>query len=326
LSTYTYENFEPELRSHISVPWKSVASHIFSGSLQASFLAQNWVDTAAIADSRSKGVDTEFKQGLSEQGGDHADELDDSNYGQVTTYDWNSPNTEIDWQRAGPGPSSSLQHKMPYDLDDDDQQIALTLSEFPQVDKEVAGRLTKLESIKHIPRINGSIPTYDDASADHQRLLDRLGLYGLTEQKIKGDGNCQFRALSDQLYRSPEHHKFVRKSVVTQLKAAPDAYSNYVPMKYTDYVKNMAKDGEWGDHVTLQAAADYYGVKISLITSFKDTCFIEITPNEQKSTREMYLSFWAEVHYNSIYPIGEKFLHHQAHYHGKKKHWLSKFF
>ncbi len=148
MSTYTYENFEPELRSHISVPWKSVASHIFSGSLQASFLAQNWVDTAAIADSRSKGVDTEFKQGLSEQGGDHADELDDSNYGQVTTYDWNSPNTEIDWQRAGPGPSSSLQHKMPYDLDDDDQQIALTLSEFPQVDKEVGGRLTKLESIK----------------------------------------------------------------------------------------------------------------------------------------------------------------------------------
>jgi hypothetical protein len=70
-------------------------------------------------------------------------------------------------------------------------------------------------------------------------------------------GWWQFRALSDQLYRSPEHHKFVRKSVVTQLKAAPDAYSNYVPMKYTDYVKNMAKDGEWGDHVTLQAAADY---------------------------------------------------------------------
>jgi hypothetical protein len=65
------------------------------------------------------------------------------------------------------------------------------------------------------------------------------------------------------------------------------------------------RNGEWGDHVTLQAAADYYGVKISLITSFKDTCFIEIVPTEQKSKREMYLSFWAEVHYNSIYPIGD---------------------
>jgi hypothetical protein len=29
--------------------------------------------------------------------------------------------------------------------------------------------------MQHIPRINGSIPTYDDASADHQRLLDRWG-------------------------------------------------------------------------------------------------------------------------------------------------------
>ncbi len=112
MSTYTYENFEPELRSHISVTWKSVGSHIFSGSLQASFLAQNWVDTTAIADSRSKGVDTEFKQGFSEQGGDHADKLDGSNYGQVTTYDLNSPNTEIDQQRVGPEPSSSFQHKM----------------------------------------------------------------------------------------------------------------------------------------------------------------------------------------------------------------------
>jgi hypothetical protein len=232
----------------------------------------------------------------------------------------------MDQQKPGSGSSSSLHHNRHYDLDKNDHQIALTLSEFPQMDKEVARRLTKFEPVKHIPRINGSIPTYDDASADHQRLLDRLDLYGLTEQKIKGDGNCQFRALSDQLYRTPEHHKFVRKSVVTQLKTTPDAYSNYVPMKYIDYLKNMAKNGEWGDHVTLQAAADYYGVKISLITSFKDTCFIEIVPTEQKSKREMYLSFWAEVHYNSIYPIGEKFLHHQAHYHGKKKHWLSKFF
>jgi hypothetical protein len=53
-------------------------------------------------------VDTKFF----EQGGDHADKLDDSNYGQVTTYDLNSPNTEIDQQRVGPEPSSSFQHKM----------------------------------------------------------------------------------------------------------------------------------------------------------------------------------------------------------------------
>jgi hypothetical protein len=73
-------------------------------------------------------------------------------------------------------------------------------------------------------------------------------LYGLVELKVKGDGNCQvrvqnpsfspfcmmasrsielliyfvwtlkqFRALSDQFYRTPEHHRFVRQQVVKQV-------------------------------------------------------------------------------------------------------------
>jgi hypothetical protein len=51
------------------------------------------------------------------------------------------------------------------------------------------------------------------------------------------------------------------------------------------------RSGEWGDHVTLQAAADYYGVRISLVTSFKDTCFIEIVPTQQKSKQGHYRAF-----------------------------------
>jgi hypothetical protein len=35
-----------------------------------------------------------------------------------------------------------------------------------------------------------------------------------------------------------------------------------------------------------------YGVKISLITSFKDTCFIEIVPKQHKSERGHYNSFF----------------------------------
>ncbi|KAA8518736.1 hypothetical protein F0562_016490 [Nyssa sinensis] len=159
--------------------------------------------------------------------------------------------------------------------------------------------------VPHIPRINGDIPSFDEATSDHQRLLDRLQLYDLVERKVQGDGNCQFRALSDQFYRSPEHHKFVRKQVVNQLKSNAKMYEGYVPMAYGDYLKMMSKSGAWGDHVTLQAAADSYGVKIWVITSFKDTCYIEILPKVEKSKRVIYLSFWAEVHYNSIYPQGD---------------------
>ncbi|KAL2320420.1 hypothetical protein Fmac_029389 [Flemingia macrophylla] len=109
---------------------------------------------------------------------------------------------------------------------------------------------------RHVPRINSFIPDISDASMDHHRLLQRLNTYGLSEVKVSGDGNCQFRALSDQLFKSPKHHKHVRKEIVKQLKDHHSLYECYVPMKYKQYCKKMAKSGEWGDHVTLQAASD----------------------------------------------------------------------
>lgn len=189
--------------------------------------------------------------------------------------------------------------------DGDDYSYTLDITDESDLDGEVEKRLYQMVPVPHIPRINGDIPSVDEATSDHQRLLDRLQLYDLIEHKVQGDGNCQFRALSDQFYRTPEHHKFVRKQVVRQLKAHPEMYEGYVPMEYAEYLKRMSKSGEWGDHVTLQAAADSYGVRILVVTSFKDTCYIEILPKDQKSKRVIYLSFWAEVHYNSIYPQGD---------------------
>ncbi|XP_038692849.1 OVARIAN TUMOR DOMAIN-containing deubiquitinating enzyme 9-like isoform X2 [Tripterygium wilfordii] len=147
--------------------------------------------------------------------------------------------------------------------------------------------LNQMVSVPHVPRINGEIPSIDEATLDHQRLLDRLQVYDLVERKVDGDGNCQFRALSDQFYRTAEHHEFVRQQVVNQLKSYPEIYEGYVPMAYGDYLEKMSKNGEWGDHVTLRAVADSYGVKIFVITSFKDTCYIEILPNVQRSKRDL---------------------------------------
>ncbi|KAK9120286.1 hypothetical protein Scep_018379 [Stephania cephalantha] len=91
---------------------------------------------------------------------------------------------------------------------EDDRMIAVVLSEeYAKLDNAVAGRLSNLAPIPHVPRINSFIPKLSDASLDYQRLLQRLNVYGLYEVKVSGDGNCQFRALSDQMYRSPEHHK-----------------------------------------------------------------------------------------------------------------------
>ncbi|KAG8483926.1 hypothetical protein CXB51_023417 [Gossypium anomalum] len=214
-------------------------------------------------------------------------------------------------------PHSSCSSSSPSDSEDFSGSLGLT--EGYLLDDEVGKRLNQMVPIPHVPRINGEIPSIDEAMSDHERLLSsylrlmldiflclsRLQVYGFMELKVQGDGNCQFRALSHQLFHTPDHHKIVRRQIVNQLKSNPDAYEGYVPMDYTDYLKKMSKSGEWGDHVTLQAAADSYGVRIFVITSFKDTCYIEILPNFQKMKSVIFLSFWAEVHYNSIYCQGD---------------------
>lgn len=40
--------------------------------------------------------------------------------------------------------------------------------------------------------------------------MERLPAYGLCERQVQGDGNCQFRALSDQLFGSQDYHRLVR--------------------------------------------------------------------------------------------------------------------
>ncbi|XP_066317913.1 OVARIAN TUMOR DOMAIN-containing deubiquitinating enzyme 11-like [Miscanthus floridulus] len=183
--------------------------------------------------------------------------------------------------------------------------------------KNLGRRLSHLDSIPHTPRVNGKIPDFNNATIDHESLLERLGTYGLAEYQIEGDGNCQFRALADQIFRNPDYHKHVRKAVVKQLKEFRKHYEGYVPMEYKVYLKKMRRSGEWGDHVTLQAAADRFAAKICLLTSFRDTCLVEIVPRDATPTRELWLSFWCEVHYNSLYAVEDLPTRKT-----KKKHWL----
>lgn len=49
-----------------------------------------------------------------------------------------------------------------------------------------------------------------------------------------------------------------------------------------------------------QAAADAYGLQINLLTSYECEPLIEIKPEEVKSSRVIWLTFWAEIHYNAV--------------------------
>ncbi|MEW5303689.1 MAG: hypothetical protein WDW36_006358 [Sanguina aurantia] len=167
-------------------------------------------------------------------------------------------------------------------------------------------RVATLSSVPVRPRTNPlAFPSGVHISEDRERLIGRLQFYDLVEREVQGDGNCQFRALSDQLYGSPDYHDEVRCAVLDRLKRFPAAYSPYVLSAYGAYLADMKKSGTWGDHVTLQAAADVYGMKIIVLSSFRESPVIAIEPAAARKDRILYLAFWAEVHYNSVYPGNE---------------------
>ena len=50
--------------------------------------------------------------------------------------------------------------------------------------------------VQNVPKINGEMTSFDNEISDHQRMLDRLQLYGLVEKMVQGDGNYQVRRQS----------------------------------------------------------------------------------------------------------------------------------
>ncbi|XP_050155661.1 OVARIAN TUMOR DOMAIN-containing deubiquitinating enzyme 9-like isoform X2 [Malus sylvestris] len=288
--------YQEELSRLTSVE-KSGGSGYGDGQLEASILAQDWLGPS----NRHNGLENV---------------RDAVNYfgRNMDTDDYRNKQHEAHDPRRIGNEVANDHCEGEYSINGEDFLHLLDITDESSLDGEVGRRLNQMASVPHIPKTNEKLPSEDEEISDHQRLLERsfpffsfnrLQLYDLVECKVQGDGNCQFRALSDQLYRSPEYHGVVRDQIIQQLKSHPEMYEGYVPMGYADYLKKMSKNGEWGDHVTLQAAADSYGVKIFVITSFRDTCYIEILPHVEKSNRVICLSFWAEVHYNSIYPEGE---------------------
>jgi len=145
------------------------------------------------------------------------------------------------------------------------------------------------------------------------RLNERLTLYGVkAHREIPGDGNCQMYSVSDQLCGNLKHSKFIRRTLVNWLRKSSEiSLSNGCCLKdfvhdqtWEAYCQKMLRDGEWGDHLTLIAAAEVFKAVIVIVSSIPgDNYLIEITPTFSTPTRTIMLSHFAEYHYGSVHPI-----------------------
>ncbi|KAL9975267.1 hypothetical protein ACROYT_G012413 [Oculina patagonica] len=123
-------------------------------------------------------------------------------------------------------------------------------------------------------------------------------------------GNCMFYALSEQLQsvRGIQiSDRELRKKLVEFLAKSPNLPDgtdlfNFVHgyPSWADYLRSMEKDGTWGDHLILHAAANCYKTRIRVISSLD--CDVSITSDHGTvdNTNPLVLGHIHEKHYVSL--------------------------
>ena len=134
------------------------------------------------------------------------------------------------------------------------------------------------------------------------RLKAVMELYQAKLEPVEGDGNCQFRAMAKQLYGDEAHHAALRAQVVEELRRDRSTFECFIYEPYDEYLTRLAKNGEWGDNVTLQAACNVLGCEILVFTDQPGSECLEMRPmypTEGGPSKPLCLAFVAEVHYDA---------------------------
>jgi len=178
----------------------------------------------------------------------------------------------------------------------------------------------KIETESKSPTM--SRPTMGGKAAS---LDSRLRILGLASVEMEGDGNCQFRALSDQIFGSQQHHAVVRAAAVAHMKAAHDYFSMFfeTSMEFTSYIREMTRSRTWGDELTLRASVEAFGIVAHVVTSEEQNWYLVYTPEapppeDVKSlvaklcrtsrlqpppaSKDVFINYISPIHYNAVSP------------------------
>ncbi|KAI8457535.1 hypothetical protein BY996DRAFT_4578279, partial [Phakopsora pachyrhizi] len=113
---------------------------------------------------------------------------------------------------------------------------------------------------------------------------------------VRGDGNCQFRAISLLIYGTQDYHEDVRRNVIKILRAEKDFYKEFVQERtgneigqagdpFEAYVTLMSRVGEWGDQLTLKASSKAFNLEIVVLELSEGRLFLTEYLNENKNSR-----------------------------------------
>lgn len=178
--------------------------------------------------------------------------------------------------------------------------------------------MTKNQKSKKNPKAS----SYFNGDESYESFSSQLQKLGLELRDITGDGNCCFRALSDQLEGNESQHLVYRKQVCQYIRQNRDEFEPFIaalieeddgPKKsskldsFEMYLKNMEQAGTYADNLCLVAFARLNQLNINIHQIGLPIWTISgVNTQPNRSIRELHLSYHNGEHYSSIRPLGDK--------------------
>ncbi len=143
-------------------------------------------------------------------------------------------------------------------------------------------------------------------ASEMREMRASLGAIGLAIREVRGDGNCLFRSVSDQLTGSEESHWELRLRAVAFMRAHRDDFEPFVDTdehdSWEEYLSDMACEGEWGGNMELVALSR--AAKVNVCVHQPDAPRWEVTHFSPRR-RTIHVSYHDGSHYNSVRLAGD---------------------
>lgn len=147
----------------------------------------------------------------------------------------------------------------------------------------------------------------DNGEDDSVSLAHQLAPLGLQVREIPGDGNCLFRAVSDQLEGNSWNHLEYRGNTVTYMEHFRDDFEPFVEddVPFDRHTANLRKSGTFAGNDALVALARYLKISIVIHQAGQPVWQINGSPDDSVKSRQIHLSYHNGEHYNSVRRVGD---------------------
>ena len=138
-----------------------------------------------------------------------------------------------------------------------------------------------------------------------EKFKEELKNLGYFIREVGGDGNCLFRAVSEQAENNENNYKYYREKSIEYMKKNSDSFIPFITddEPFEKYIERMSEDGVWGGNLEIYAMSMAFKFNFYIYIHERP---IYILKDWNKPKKNIMLTYHDGEHYNSLRKLEEK--------------------